>query len=178
MSGVNYQVATPDVTTSVADILADTGTSLPSDIADVQTEVDKIETPSNAVKRQAGRLQIAKRNITEAANAGGTLCFTVTANDVMLEAVVLMSNGTTTADLTSAAILTGDSGVVELIDSTAAAKANIDALSEQASWTGACYLVADDNIAVDLQGTGATAVDLELVVKYRAVTDGAYLVAA
>jgi hypothetical protein len=181
MNGIGYKVDSPDVTSSTAAILADTGTSLPADIAAVQTEVDKIETPSNAVRRLAGKTQIATRNIDEAANAGATTCFTATGGAVLVDfsGVVLRSNGTTTADLTSAAVTVG---ITEIMDATAAAKANIDADGEHVvpdgGITPCLELQAGETISVDLQGTGATAVNLQITVRYCAITDGAYLAVA
>jgi hypothetical protein len=147
-----------------------------SNLALVKTEVDKVETPSNACKRQAGKMQIFEKNITAAANAGSTTVGTITTAGIIIEKVILKSNGVTTVDLTSAAIKGGASAVIEFIDAATAVKASIDVDDEQLKYEGAVALDTTKTIIIDLQGTGATAVDLDVIIMYRAISDGGYLV--
>lgn len=142
----------------------------------IKAGTDTLETPSNTSKRLAGKTQIFTKNITSAANAGLVTIGTVTNQSVLIKRIVLMSNGVTTADLTSAAIKGGDSQIVEFISAATAVKANIDTADEQVSYSGAKKLKATKTIVVDLQGTGATAVDLTVCIEYCSVADGGYIV--
>jgi hypothetical protein len=150
-------------------------TDLVTRLGDIQTEADKIETPSAACNRQAGKTQIFTKNITAAANAGVTTVGTITTQSCMIKRIVLKANGVTTADLTSAAIEGGASQVVEFISAATAVTASINADDEQVSFSGAVVLDATKTITIDLQGTGATAVDLDVIVEYCACTAGGYI---
>ncbi len=123
-----------------------------------------------------GKCQIFTKNITSAANANAVTVATVTTQPCFIESIVLRSNGATTADLTSAAITGGASGVVSFITDAQAPKANIDAADKQVSWSGAVTLAATKTIVITLTGTGETAVDLQVDVKYRPIVAGGYLV--
>ena len=129
-----------------------------------------------AYRREAGVTQIFTKQITSAANAGDVTIATLTDGACLIKSIVLNSNGVTTADLTSAAIEGGAAKVVEFISAVSAAKANIDVADEQVNFTGIIRLPATSTIVMDLQGTDATAVDLQVTIEYVAVTDGAYLV--
>lgn len=145
--------------------------------ANIQTEADKIETPSNACNRQAGKTQIFTKNITAAANAGLTTVGTITDQSCFIKRVVLRANGVTTADLTSAAIMGGASQAVEFISAATAVTANINADDEQLAYSGGGVVLKDTKtIVIDLQGTGATAVDLDVTVEYEAIAAGGYIV--
>jgi len=145
--------------------------------ANIQTEADKIETPSNACNRQAGKTQIFTKNITAAANAGVTTVGTITDQSCFIKRIVLRANGVTTVDLTSAAIMGGASQAVEFISAATAVTASINADDEQVSYSGGgAVLKATKTIVVDLQGTGATAVDLDVIVEYEAIAAGGYIV--
>lgn len=167
---------TNGIATFPASLPAANNVSLAEVIRYIQDQVDKIETPSNAVKRLAGKTQIFTANITAAANAGVTTLGTITTQSCMIKRIVLISNGATTADLTSAAIKGGASQAVVFIAAGTAVKASIDAEDEQVAFSGAGVLNATDTIVVDLQGTGATAVNLTAIVEYCAVVDGGYIV--
>ena len=66
--------------------------------------------------------------------------------------------------------------VIEFISAVAAVQANLDAENKQVGWTGSVFLPVGGQITIDLQGTGATPVDLKASIKYRAMADGGYLV--
>lgn len=139
------------------------------------TEVNKIETPSAAANRQVGKTQVFEANITAAANAGVTTVGTITAQTCMITRIVLKANGVTTADLTSAAIEGGASQAVEFISAATAVTASINAEDEQVTFSGVAALDATKTITIDLQGTGATAVDLDVIIEYHACVDGGYI---
>ncbi|MBC8315545.1 MAG: hypothetical protein H8E51_08575 [Bacteroidetes bacterium] len=122
-----------------------------------------------------GVTQIMEVSVTAAANAGLTTLATITTQPCLLKSIVIHSDGATTADLTSAAVKGGASQVKEFISAATAAKANIDAANEQVSWTGAARLPATTTIVMDLQGTGATAVDLTVTIEYIPCVNGGYL---
>jgi len=149
--------------------------SLVSRLGNLQTEADKIETPSAACNRQAGKTQIFTKNITAAANAGVTTVGTITTQPCLIKRIVLRANGVTTANLTSAAIEGGASQVVEFISAATAVTASINADDEQVAFSGAAVLDATKTITIDLQGTGAAAVDLDVIVEYCATVAGGYI---
>ena len=130
----------------------------------------------NAVNRVVGKHQIFTKAITSAANAGDVTVATITTQACLIESVVVHSDGATTVDLTNIGVYGGASKVVTLITTVQGAKANIDVQDEQVSWTGSVYLPTNATIVITLTGTGATAVDLNVVVKYQACVNGGYLV--
>ena len=128
-----------------------------------------------ALPKQAGVCQTFTKAVTSAANAGAVTVATVTTQPVIIESIVLHSDGVTTADLTSAAITGGAAGVISFLSATDAAVANINAQDEQVWWQGSVYFPTAATIVITLAGTGATAVDLNVVIKYRATVNGGYL---
>lgn len=122
-----------------------------------------------------GKTQNREFSITAAADAGVTTVATITAQPCLIKSIVLQSNGATTGDLTSAAIEGGASSVIEFIDTTISAKANLDAADKQVGWSGSVKLSVGKTITIDLQGTGSTAVDFTVVIEYEAITDGGFL---
>jgi len=180
-------IGTPlvDLATDLASINTLIGTpvvNVSTDIAAIQTVVDNIEdlldgttATAIALRREIGKMQVFEKGITGASNAGLVVLGTVTTRPVILKSVTLYSQGATSGDLTSAAIKGGTAQATIFITDVQAAKANIDADSEQVYTLGAWYLPAGATVVVDLQGTGATAVDLVAVFTYEAVLDGGYI---
>jgi len=123
-----------------------------------------------------GVTQIKEFSVTAAANAGVTTVATITDQPVLIKSVVLHSDGATTSDLTSAAVKGGASQVVEFISAAAAVQASLDAADKQVAWTGSVRLAATKTIAIDLQGTGATATDFTVTIEYESAIDGGYMV--
>lgn len=126
----------------------------------------------------AGRTQVHTKQITSAANAGDVTVATATTQPVLIRSLAVRSNGATTADLTSAAVYAATSKRVTLIDPTEGAKANLDAAGKQVVFpiaSGPVYLAVGETIVITLTGTGATAVDLQVVTECAAVADGGYL---
>ncbi len=140
-----------------------------------QDLLDGTNATPTAYRREEGVTQIKEFSITAAANAGLTTVATITDQGCWIEGIVEHSDGATTADLTSAAIKGGVSQVVEFISAAVAVQADIDAENKQVGWGGEVWLPAGSTIVVDLQGTGATAVDLTISIKYRSSVDGGYL---
>jgi len=126
--------------------------------------------------RLAGETQIIEVSVTAAANAGVTTVATVTTQPCLIKSAVIHADAGQTADMTSCALEGGGSQVVEFIGSGSAIQASLSAADEQVSWTGAVRLAATRTITIDLQGTGATAVDLTVIIEYAACADGGYLV--
>jgi hypothetical protein len=189
IQALDTKLGTPagaDVSTDIAAIVtqigAPVGADISADIAAVQTVVDNIEDlldgttgTATALRREIGKMQVFEKGITQAANAGVTVLGTVTTRPVLIKSVTLYSQGATSGDLTSAAIKGGTAQATIFITDVQAAKVNIDADSEQVYTAGAWYLPAGATVVVDLQGTGATAVDLVAVFTYEAVLDGGYI---
>ena len=175
-------VPTADVATNtnVAQVIgnkSDTiaGTSLVALTKQLIAIVNGTTANTNAIKREAGRTQIKKVAIISAANAGLVTLATVTTQTCLIKSISLRCNSAASTDLTSAAIKGGASQVVEFISSSSAIKSNIDAVDEQVGFTGNKTLSPTATIVVDLQGTGATPVDLVATIEYVACVDGGYL---
>ena len=176
-TGVIGTIVNAGGTATLGALLGDfANSSLVTRLGNLQTEANKIETPSDACNRQAGKTQIFTKNITAAANAGVTTVGTITTQSCLIKRIVLRANGVTTADLTSAAIEGGASQAVEFISAATAVTASINADDEQVAFSGAAVLDATKTITIDLQGTGATAVDLDVIVEYCAIAAGGYIV--
>jgi hypothetical protein len=140
-----------------------------------QDLLDGTTATPTAYRREYGVTQIMEFSITAAANAGVTTVATITTQPCMIESIVIHADAAQTGDMTSCAIEGGASQVVEFIGAAEAIQANLDAADKQVSWAGAVRLAATKTITIDLQGTGATAVDLTITIKYRACVDGGYL---
>ncbi len=124
----------------------------------------------------AGHERILEVSITAAANAAVTTVATVTTQPCLIESIVIHADAAQTVDMTSCAIEGGVGQVVEFISAAVAVQASLDAADKQIYWVDAVRLAAGKLITIDLQGTGATAVDLTITIKYRACVDGGYLV--
>jgi parallel beta-helix repeat protein len=132
----------------------------------------------NAVNRIAGATQIFEKSITSAATAGNVLIGTITTQPCLIKSVVLHANATGQADLTSAGIYGGaaiGTHTITFLSAADAVKANLDVADEQVGWTGAVRLAATKLLAIELLGTGATAVDLTVIVEYMATANGGYI---
>ena len=120
-------------------------------------------------------LRVLEVSITAAANAGVTTVATITDQPCLIESVVIHADAAQTANMTSCAVEGGVNQVVEFIGVADAILANLDAADKQLGWCGAVRLAATKTITIDLQGTGAAAVDLTITITYRACAQGGYL---
>lgn len=114
-------------------------------------------------------------SVTAAANAGITIVATVATQPVVIDSIVLHANAAQTVDLTSAAVQGGVGQVVTFISAAEAAAANLNAADKQVGWVGAVRLAVGKTIVVNLQGTGATAVNLAIIITYHAEVAGGVL---
>lgn len=124
---------------------------------------------------QVGVTQVKEFSITAAANAGVTTVATVTTQPCVIEKIIVHADAAQTGDMTSCAIEGGGSQVIEFISSADAVQANLDAADKQVGYDGVVRLAATRIITIDLQGTGATAVNLTVTIVYRAAVDGGIL---
>lgn len=120
--------------------------------------------------------RILEVSVTAAANAGITAIATITDQPCQIESIVTHADAAQTANMTTCAVKGGVGQVVEFIGVADATQANLDAEDKQVSWTGAVRLAAGKIIYIDLQGTGAIAVDLTITIKYRACVEDGYLI--
>jgi len=189
------------ITTAQSDIthiLNDTGTTIPGTITTLNTAVvtdipaslvtidtvvdtnqdflDGTTATPNVYRREYGLTQVKEVSITAAANAGVTTVATITDQPCLIKSVTIHADAAQTADMTTAAVEGGVNQVVEFIGTTDATQANLDTADKQVGWTGAVRLAATKTIAIDLQGTGATATDLTISIEYISCVDGGYLV--
>lgn len=153
------------------------GASLAADLLTIDNLVDDLEGRLTAAR--ATDLDFAEKvlevSVTAAANAGVTTVATVTTQPCQIESIIVHADAAQTGDMTSCAVKGGASQVVTFISAATATQANLDAADKQVSWTGAVRLAATKTIAIDLQGTGATAVDLTVTIKYRVCAAGGSL---
>ena len=123
-----------------------------------------------------GLLQEKTVAVTSAANAADLTLATVTGQKCRILAINVESNGATTADLTSIAVIGGTASVRTYIDAVTGLRANIAAADQEVYWNGSSVLDVGDTIVMDFTGTGATAVDLTVTIQYTACVSGGYLV--
>lgn len=122
--------------------------------------------------------KVFEKSITVAANAGATTVATVTDQPCLIEAVIIHADAAQTADLTACPITGGASGVIEFIDAATAIRANLDVADKQIAWANygvPVRLAATKTIVITPSGTGATALDLTVIIKYRPCVAGGYL---
>jgi len=125
------------------------------------------------------RTQTFRKAIASAANATNVLVGTVTTQPCKIRSVIVHANSASQADLTSAGVFGGAdiaTHTITFLSAVHAAKANIDAANKQVAWTGKAELAATKVIAIDLEGTGATPVDLTVTIEYEASVDGGYVI--
>lgn len=115
--------------------------------------------------------------VTSAANAGAdTLLATVMKQPLYIELVVIYADAAQTADLTSCPVYGGTGKVITFVGANNAIQANLDAADRQVSWTGAVRLAVGTTIVMEHNGTGATALDLTVLIGYRYQIAGGFLV--
>ena len=122
-----------------------------------------------------GKASFFEKSITSAANAGDVTVATITDNPCQIESIVIHADAAQTADMTSCGVFGGASKVITFISATDAVQASLDAADKQVAWGGVVRLAATKTIVISLAGTGATAVDLTIVIKYRPCGVGGYL---
>jgi len=113
--------------------------------------------------------------VSSAANAGDLVLATVTGQAILIESIFIYAGGVTTADLTSCGIFAGTAKALTLIPAANAVQAKLDAESKQVGAIAPVRLKVADEIVMSLLGTGATAVDLTVTIKYRACVSGGYI---
>ena len=122
-----------------------------------------------------GELEVLPVSITDPANNGVTTVATVTTQPCVIEKIIIHADAIQTVDMTSCAVEGGVGQVVTFLGVGDAIRANLDAADKQVSWNGAVRLDAGKLITIDLQGTGATAVDLTIIILYRPEVAGGVL---
>jgi len=140
-----------------------------------QDLLDGTTATPTAYRMEVGVTQVKEVSIVAAANAGVTTVGTITSHPCLIKSVVIHADAAQTADMTTCAVEGGTGQVVEFIGTGDAIQANLDAADKQVSWYGSVRLDATKTIAIDLQGTGATAVDLTVTIEYIACVDGGYV---
>ena len=135
------------------------------------------EADSLTSRRQAGKKQVLEVSVTAAANAGAdTLLATVTDHPCIIDSIVIHADAAQTVDLTSCPVHGGAAKVIEFIPAALAVQANLDAIDEQVAWTGAVRLAVAKTIVMVHNGTGATALDLTVIITYHSEVNGGFLV--
>ena len=181
IAGVITNAAGADVATDVVAMQADIDhatyglSAIQVQVDDIQDKVDGTDATAVALRREYGRNQVMEFSVTAAANAGVTTVATITTQPCLIKRVVIHADAGQTLDMTSCALKGGTAQSVELIAAGVAIQASLDATDKQVSASGAWRLAATKTIDIDLQGTGATAVDLTITIEYEACVDGGYL---
>jgi hypothetical protein len=135
---------------------------------------------TDQISRAVGYRRVFIATITAAANAGVTNVGTVTTNPIIIESAIIHANAAQTANMTSCGLFGGGSQVVTIISAATAVQAALDATDKQVSTgldgnKGPWRLAATRTIDIDLQGTGATAVNLTIIITYYATVAGAFI---
>lgn len=89
--------------------------------------------------------------------------------------MIIHADAAQTVDLTSCGVFGGEGKVITFIAAADAQQTDLDAEDKQVAWTGAVRLAATKTIVISLVGGAATAVDLTIVIKYRACASGGHL---
>lgn len=123
-----------------------------------------------------GKTQVLVVSVTAAANAvSDTLLATVTDGGCIIQGIVVHADAAQTADLTSCPVLGGDLNVLEFVSAANATQANLSATDKQVGWDGEVYLPEYGTIYMLHNGTGATALNLTVTIRYVSVVNGGYL---
>jgi len=156
------------------------------DISDFNNSTDSLEAISDLItavesttrKRQAGKSQIFATTIDLAQAAAAYDLATATTADCLIESIVLRLPNVDASDdatITSIKIHTDDTTEQTFVSAVDGATANLTA-EAQLAWTGACLLDTGAKIQLTTAGGAADAATLcQVVIKFRAVTDGGYL---
>ena len=119
-----------------------------------------------------------KKIITSAANAGNVLIGTINTQTCRIESITQRAISAAQTDLTTAATYGGvdiATHTIVFIPAVLATKANLTNINDQLGWEGKVSLPAGSVIAIELVGTGATPVNLEIVVEYVSIIGGGYI---
>jgi len=153
-----------DLIDNLGDASAHTLTDLVSKLGDMRQSIAQ------------GKASFFEKSITSAANAGDVTVATITDNPCQIESIVIHANAAQTAEMTSCGVFGGASKVITFISAADAVQASLDAADKQVAWSGIIRLASTKTIVISLVGTGATAVNLTIIVKYRPTGAGGYLV--
>ena len=153
-----------DLIDNLGDASAHTLTDLVSKLGDMRQSIAQ------------GKASFFEKSITSAANAGDVTVATITDNPCQIESIVIHANAAQTAEMTSCGVFGGASKVIAFISAADAVQASLDAADKQVGWSGIIRLASTKTIVISLVGTGATAVNLTIIVKYRPTGAGGYLV--
>jgi hypothetical protein len=140
----------------------------------------------NTTAYSEGSDQFASVQCTAAANAAlPVTLWTVTGGNIFIERAIIRSNGATTTDLTSVQLQGGVSGRAVIIPSSLGIRTSLAAEGQQVSQgklglenytLGMCtFIPSGQTIQLVLAGTGATAVNLQVILEYHPMTNGARL---
>ncbi|MCJ7829155.1 MAG: hypothetical protein MUP81_05375 [Dehalococcoidia bacterium] len=159
--------------TTLGGLVTTIGTPLTS--SDIQAAA-RLADAEVAARRQVGKPQIFQKSITSAANTNGLVTIaTITTAACLIKSIVVKAVTAVQTDLTSAAVKGGTSQAVTFLSAVDAAKVNITAIDQQVWWQGAVELAATKTIVMDVEGTGATAVNLLVTIEFEAAVDTGYL---
>lgn len=123
-----------------------------------------------------GKTQVKTISVTAAANAvADTTLATVTTQDCIIQGIVVHADAAQTVDLTSCPIHGGAAKVLTFIGDTDATQANLDAENKQIGWDGEVYLPTGSTIVMVHNGTGATALNQTVTIRYVSTVNGGYL---
>ena len=131
-----------------------------------------------AIACAAGRVQVLEVSVTSAANAAAdTVIATVAAQPCLIEGVIIRANAVQTTDLSSCPIKGGTNKVLTFINAGNATQPNLDAIGKQITWSilYGTYLAVGEDLRMEHNGVGATALNLKVIIVYRATADGGHL---
>lgn len=126
--------------------------------------------------RVMGKTQVKTISVTAAANAAAdTTLGTVTTQGCIVRGIVIHADAAQTADLTSCPVHGGAAKVLTFISAADAIQANLNAENKQVGWDGEVYLPTGSTIVMVHNGTGATALNQTVTIRYVATVNGGHL---
>jgi len=126
----------------------------------------------------AGRVQVLEVSVTSAANAAAdTVLATVATQPCLIEGVITRADAIQTTDLSSCPIKGGTAKVLTFINAGNATQPNLDAIGKQVRWgvLYGTYLAVGETLVMEHNGVGATALNLTVIIVYRATANGGTL---
>lgn len=123
-----------------------------------------------------GTTQVKTISVTAAADAvADTTLATVTTQGCIIQGIVIHADAAQTVDLTSCPVHGGASKVLTFIGAADAIQANLDAENKQIGWDGEVYLPTGSTIVMVHNGSGATALNQTVTIRYVSAVSGGYL---
>jgi len=123
-----------------------------------------------------GQLKAHSLNLVVSADAGDTTLATASGGDCMVEAIIVMAKDATIhANMTNIEVSIGPTKKTVVINAMQGARANLLNAGDQITTIGPWLIKSGDLVVTTNNGAGVGNVDLDYVIKYRPLANGAAL---